>query len=102
MTPADRPLTTDALRLLTTDPGPWLSCDDCFRLVDRYVDALLAAPAQPPTRELAAMPTHLAGCPACAEEATTLLLLAATDAGRDPATVPPVFPGQSEGAAVAG
>jgi hypothetical protein len=31
------------------------------------------------------MPGHLSGCSACAEEATTLLLLAATDAGIDPA-----------------
>ena len=31
------------------------------------------------------MPAHLPGCSACAEEATTLLLLAATDAGIDPA-----------------
>jgi hypothetical protein len=83
MTAADRPLTTEALRLLTTDPGPWLSCDDCFRLVDRHVDALLSG--LPAAAELAAMPAHLAGCSACAEEATTLLLLAASDAGVDPA-----------------
>jgi hypothetical protein len=31
------------------------------------------------------MPAHLAGCSACAEEATTLLLLVARDAGIDPA-----------------
>jgi hypothetical protein len=30
------------------------------------------------------MPAHLAGCSACSEEATTLLLLAADDAGIDP------------------
>ncbi len=80
----DRPLTTDALRVLTTDPGPWLSCDDCFRLVDRYVEVVLAAAR--PGEELAAMPAHLSGCSACAEEATTLLLLAAADAGIDPAS----------------
>lgn len=84
MTSADRPLTNDALRALTTDPGPWLSCDDCFRLVDRFVEAVLAgAPTAP---DLAAMPAHLAGCSACAEEATTLLLLAATEEGVDPET----------------
>jgi hypothetical protein len=85
MTAADRSLPTDALRGLTTDPGPWLSCDDCFRLVDRYVEALLSPGADPAPAELAAMPAHLAGCSACSEEATTLLLLAATDAGLDPA-----------------
>jgi hypothetical protein len=62
MTAADRPLTTEALRLLTTDPGPWLSCDDCFRLVDRYVEALLSGAAEPFRGRLAAMPAHLAGC----------------------------------------
>ena len=30
------------------------------------------------------MPAHLNGCSACAEEAATLLLLAAADAGIDP------------------
>jgi hypothetical protein len=86
MTAADRPLPTGALRQLTTDPGPWLSCDDCFRLVDRYVEALLVDGAQPVHPELAAMPAHLAGCSACSEEAATLLLLAAADPGVDPST----------------
>jgi hypothetical protein len=86
MTAAHRPLPTNALQSLAADPGPWLSCDDCFRLLDRYVDGLLADGAEPTEDELAAMPAHLAGCSACAEEATTLLLLAAGDAGMDPAT----------------
>jgi hypothetical protein len=85
MTEADRPLGTDVVRRLTTDPGPWLSCDDCFRLVDRYVEALLSDFDEPTPAELAAMPAHLSGCSACAEEAATLLLLAATDEGVDPA-----------------
>ena len=86
MTAAHRPLPTEALRRLTTDPGPWLSCDDCFRLVDRYVEELLEGGTEPTHSELAAMPAHLAGCSACSEEATTLLLLTAEDAGVDPAT----------------
>jgi hypothetical protein len=84
MTAADRPLSTDALALLSSDPGPWLSCDDCFRLVDRYVEALLS-PGEAVAGELAAMPAHLSGCAACAEEATTLLLLATGDEGADAA-----------------
>jgi hypothetical protein len=86
MTTADRPLPNDALRRLTTDPGPWLSCDACFRLVDRYVEGLLTDGAEPASAELAAMPAHLAGCSACSEEAATLLLLVAADEGIDPAT----------------
>jgi len=85
MTAADRPLSTDALSQLTTEPGPWLSCDDCFRLVDRYVEALLTGGADASAADLAAMPAHLSGCAACAEEATTLLLLAAGDEDVDPA-----------------
>jgi hypothetical protein len=83
MTAAHRPLASDAVRRLTTDPGPWLSCDDCFRLVDRYVESLLGADPEPLAADLAAMPAHLAGCAACSEEAVTLLVLAATDAGID-------------------
>jgi hypothetical protein len=84
MTAPDRPLPAEALRRLTTDPGPWLSCDDCFRLVDRYVEGLLTGGTDPTHSALAAMPAHLSGCSACSEEAATLLLLAATDAGIDP------------------
>jgi hypothetical protein len=66
---------------LTLDTEPWLSCDDCFALVDEYVEELLAGTltARP------AMRTHLRGCPACAEEAATLAVLAAEEAGLDPA-----------------
>jgi hypothetical protein len=85
MTGVDRPLPADALRRLTTDPGPWLSCDDCFRLVDRYVEGLLTRGTRPLHADLAAMPAHLSGCSACSEEATTLLMLAAAEAGIDPA-----------------
>jgi hypothetical protein len=66
---------------LTLDTEPWLSCDTCFDLVDEFVERLLAGdlPALP------AMHAHLRGCPACAEEATTLVLLAAEEMGQDPA-----------------
>ncbi len=85
MTAADGSLPPSAVDRLTTDPGPWLSCDDCFRLVDRYVDGLLAAGEPPADADLAAMPAHLFGCSAFSEEARTLLVLAAEDAGVDPA-----------------
>jgi hypothetical protein len=66
---------------LTLDTEPWLSCDDCFDLVDEFVERLLAGdPAGHP-----AMHAHLRGCPACAEEATTLVVLAAEELGQDPA-----------------
>jgi anti-sigma factor RsiW len=65
-------------------PGePELSCEACFDELDRYVDLELAGADA--DREIPGMRAHLAGCPACAEEATTLLLLAAEDTGLDPA-----------------
>lgn len=73
-------LTPQAVHRLTVDTRPWLSCDDCFRLVDQFVETVLTDP----DAELSAMRAHLAGCSACAEEATSLLLLAAEDAGVDP------------------
>ena len=75
-----RRITPEIVGRLTLDTEPWLSCDDCFRHVDEYVEQLLAGRGE----GMAAMRTHLTGCPACAEEAATLLLLAAADAGMDP------------------
>jgi len=55
-------------------PGrPELSCEECFEELDRYVEAELAGVDQE-----AAVPglgAHLEGCPACAEDHTSLLAL---------------------------
>ena len=75
------PLSDRAAQRLVLDTEPYLSCDDCFALMDTYVEALLADP----THDLPAMRVHLAGCVACAEEARSLLELAAADSGTDPA-----------------
>ena len=58
---------------LLLDTTPWLSCDDCFEQMDRYVEALQRDRRHhdPP------MEAHLRGCPACAEEADALLDLLA-------------------------
>jgi hypothetical protein len=74
-----RPLAPHTVAQLTLDTEPWLSCDDCFRQVDQYVEVVLVAGAD----RMPAMSAHLRGCPACAEEAETILLLAAEDAGLD-------------------
>lgn len=75
-----RPLGAEVIDRLLADTDPWLSCDDCFDLVDRYVEQLLAGhpDAMPEMR------VHLGGCPACAEEAATLVQLAAADTGFQP------------------
>jgi len=76
-------LTPDVVRRLTVDPHPWLSCDDCFGLIDQYVELLLdEGPGA--AQRMPAMRAHLAGCAACREEAQTLLALAASDRGLDP------------------
>jgi hypothetical protein len=76
-----RELTPEALRQLTLDAEPWLSCDDCFRLLDEHVERLLAGAGSVSP----AMGAHLAGCAACREEAESLLLLVAADRQLDPA-----------------
>ncbi len=80
MTQANTPLSLQAALSLTLDTEPFLSCDDCFDLVDEYVEALLADP----DHHQRAMRTHLAGCAACVEEARSLILLVAEQDGLDP------------------
>ena len=72
----DRRLTERAVRDLVLDTEPWLSCEDCFTLMDVYVEELLADAR---TSALPGMRAHLTGCPACAEEAQSLLDLVAAD-----------------------
>lgn len=58
---------------------PEVSCEQCFELLDGYVDHQLrrgdAAEAFP------AMHAHLRGCPACAEDYESLEALAAAEHG---------------------
>jgi hypothetical protein len=69
-----------AVHRLTLSTDPWLSCEDCFRLVDVYVEGRLGNGSVDLMPE---MTVHLAGCPACAEEAGSLLeLVAESDAPR--------------------
>lgn len=76
MTSTSRALTDRAARLLTLDTEPWLSCEDCFRLMDLYVETVLADPRADVMPQLR---VHLAGCPACAEETQALLDLVTAD-----------------------
>jgi len=65
------------IRALLLDSEPWLSCDECFNRVDRYVEHLLAGSSG--HDEL--MTVHLIACPACLDEAESLLTLRAADLG---------------------
>ncbi len=61
------------LERLLGPTGPELSCDECFAVLDRHVEAVLsgrqADEAFPGMRE------HLIGCPACAEDHASLVEL---------------------------
>jgi hypothetical protein len=81
MTHESRRLTPEAARLLTLSTEPWVSCEECFELVDAYVERLLEDPA---TTAMPGLLVHLRGCAACAEEAESLLLLVARQDGPDP------------------
>jgi len=64
-----------ALRRLLGPGVPEIGCDECFDVLDRYVDLELAGADAD-----AAVPglrPHLAGCPACREEYESLRALAA-------------------------
>jgi hypothetical protein len=80
MTIRQRRLTPEQAHRLTLEAEPWLSCDDCFQLVDRYVEQLIRGHEV----DSPGMPGHLRGCAACCDEARSLLLLAADDEGLDP------------------
>ena len=50
--------------------GPELSCEECFELLDVYVDS--ARSGEDADARVPGMREHLTGCPACAEEHTSL------------------------------
>ncbi|HET7137974.1 MAG TPA: hypothetical protein VFI04_06435 [Gaiellaceae bacterium] len=63
------------LRALLGPAGPEVGCDDCFELLDRYVEAELAGGDADAL--LPGVRAHLAGCPACREEHESLRALVA-------------------------
>jgi hypothetical protein len=67
MTDRDRELIG---RLLGPD-GPELTCEQCFDLLDRYVDLEVAG--APADERVPGMRAHLDGCSACDEDHASLL-----------------------------
>ena len=63
------------VRRLLGPSGPELTCEECFDLLDVYVEAELAG--DDAERAVPGMQAHLEGCPACAEEHSSLRALAA-------------------------
>ena len=66
-------MTDDLLARLLGPAEPELDCDQCFELLDRYVELELAG--EPADETVPGMRAHLAGCPACAEEHASLRAL---------------------------
>lgn len=59
--------------LLTRVLGPnetELSCEECFELLDRYVELALSGTRA--DEKVPGMRAHLSGCPACAEDYLSL------------------------------
>lgn len=65
------------LRRLLGPAGPELSCEQCFELLDEYVELELAGAAA--DHEIPGMRAHLEGCAACHEEHDSLLALLTAD-----------------------
>jgi hypothetical protein len=60
-----------------------VTCEECFDLLDRYVDLAAAADDQAESEADRAVPgmlAHLAGCPACREDHQSLRDLVRADA----------------------
>ena len=59
--------------------GPEVGCDECFELLDEYVDLELAC--EDADALLPGMREHFVGCPACREEHESLRELVRKDRG---------------------
>jgi anti-sigma factor RsiW len=68
-----------ALERLLGPTGPELTCDECFEMLDEYVDA--EASGSDADVRVPGMRAHLDGCPACREEHESLRALVAADPG---------------------
>jgi hypothetical protein len=70
----------ELLERLLGPGGPEVTCEECFELLDEYVEA--EAGGADPRAEMPAMAEHLRGCPACREDYESLLaLVGREDAG---------------------
>jgi hypothetical protein len=65
----------DALGRLLGPTGFEVTCEQCFELLDQYVELELAGADA--DERLPGLRTHLEGCPACREDHESLLALAA-------------------------
>jgi hypothetical protein len=73
--------TRNSLDKILGPAGYELGCDECFDLLDEYVE--LELDGVDADSRIPGMRAHLEGCPACHDEHESLHALAAADAGRD-------------------
>lgn len=75
------PLALSTITRLLQDSTPWLSCDDCTKLVDRYAEERVFSSESTfgPASTALAMDVHLLSCDSCAEEAESLIELLRDD-----------------------
>jgi hypothetical protein len=59
--------------------GPELGCDECFEMLDAYVELELAG--APADAQMPLMRAHLEGCSACRDDHDSLLGLLLADPG---------------------
>ena len=62
---------TSVLRRLLGPGEPEIGCDECFQLLDRYVELEVAGGDA--DRVVPGLRAHLDGCPACREEHDSLV-----------------------------
>ena len=65
----------DLIGRLLGPAGPEVSCEECFELLDQYVDLELAG--EDADARLPGMRAHFEGCPACHEDHESLRELVA-------------------------
>jgi hypothetical protein len=71
--------TPHVIAALLGPAGHQIGCDECFELLDAYVDR--ASSGSDADSSTPGMRTHLAGCPACQEEYESLSALVASTQG---------------------
>jgi hypothetical protein len=67
------PRTNDLVSRLLGPEGPQIGCDECFEVLDRYVELEVAA--KDADAAVPGLRAHLDGCPACREEHESLRAL---------------------------
>ena len=68
---------SDRMRRILGPAGPELTCDECFEMLDQYVEAELEG--RDAESSVPGMSAHLQGCPACHEDYESLLALVSSE-----------------------